>query len=76
MLKALFPIKHTFLFLSDTLQGPIETGHMFTAIFQHLLWPKLKWLILGNFPVIRTLPVFILESRNERQTLAYTQCKC
>ena len=42
----LSPATHSFLLLTDNVPGLNEAGHVVT--FQHLRWPQLGCLILGN----------------------------
>jgi hypothetical protein len=34
------------------LQGPSEAVNMVSTRYQHLYWPKLRWLILRNYSLI------------------------
>ena len=43
---------HSFLLLTDQVQGLNEGGRKITKRFQHLLWPQLGCLILGNYFMI------------------------
>jgi hypothetical protein len=44
----LFPVTHIFLLLTDNVQSLKEVGHVVTTTLQHLLWPRLVCLMLGN----------------------------
>ena len=39
--------KYIFMLLTDNLQGLTEV-QVVTTRFQHLTWPRLRWLLLGD----------------------------
>jgi hypothetical protein len=48
----LSPATHSFLLLTDNVQGLNEAVHVVTTRFQHLHWPQLGCFILGNYLII------------------------
>lgn len=35
--------------------------HVVTTTFQHMLWPKLRWVLLGNYPILSSFPLIFEE---------------
>jgi hypothetical protein len=54
----LSPTTHSFLLLTDNVQGLNEAVHMVTMRFQHF-WPQLGCLILRNFLKIGSFNLYV-----------------
>jgi hypothetical protein len=77
------PITHSVLLVTDEVPGLNEAVHMVTTRFQHLLWPQLWCLILGNciitgsFNILRSFqtPVTLYQStrRNMRKICIFSK---